>query len=211
MWFGLISTPTAGRWNFPAGDDDAARPHTGDGLGSFGMLVFLVSLGMFFAASMVLYLIMRLRAEQWPPPGTPQLPGTLWLSTTCLVGVSLTMHRALTGVARGDRARFQAWWAAAVVLSLAFLFLQFEAWCELYTRGLQISVPNAFGWLFFALTGVHALHVLGGLVPLVWVTVNGLRGVYSRARHGGVRYCTLYWHFLDGVWLVMFVALYLTV
>ncbi|MCZ6542722.1 MAG: cytochrome c oxidase subunit 3, partial [Planctomycetota bacterium] len=62
---------------------------------------------------------------------------------------------------------------------------------------------------FYVLTGVHALHVIGGLIPLAAVTIRSFRNRYSSTDHAAVRYCAMYWHFLDGVWIVLFATLML--
>jgi cytochrome c oxidase subunit 3 len=172
------------------------------------MVLFLVSLAALFAASIAGYLVVRSRAEAWPPPGMPALPAGLWASTMILLISSVTMHWALRS-ARSDRQMaLQAGMVATVVLGLAFLVSQAANWSTLVAAHVTISL-NLYAFTFYMLTGLHAAHVLGGIVLLGFVTAKAFRRRYSREDHAGVVYCTMYWHFLDAVWVVMFALIFL--
>ena len=217
-------------------DDGKGNLHI-PGAGSFGMFVLIASLSMLFAASMVLYIVFRSRAgiADWRPPGLDHLPATLWASTVLLVSCSAAIHWALAGI-RKDRAP-QLMIGLLLTLALGFLFLAaqsynwFEVWQKVSQAPPEVShvsatVPQTppavfqvqqivppiqnrskFMATFYILTGLHAAHVLGGLIPLIVVFIKAQRHIYSRNFHPGVRYCTIYWHFLDVAWLVIFVAL----
>ena len=180
--------------------------------GMLGMRLFLVSLGVLFGAVLVGYLVIRLQPTAEPAPEIPPLPAGLWLSTVLMLISSVTMQWAL-GAARRDRHRqLRVGMAATTLLGLAFLGTQTVCWIQ-WSGPLTASldeVQKAFVLTgFYVLTGVHALHVIGGLIPLAAVTIRSFRNRYSSTDHAAVRYCAMYWHFLDGVWLVLFATLML--
>ncbi len=176
--------------------------------GLLGMKILILALSMLFAASIVGYLVIRTRAAVWPPPGVPRLPGTLWVSTVVIVLSSFTM-RAAVRAARADRqAALRAAAALTMLLGAAFLVSQTLNWFALVAADLTAKT-NLYGFTFYMLTGLHAAHVVGGLVPLSVVTARAFKGRYSAASHAGLVYTAVYWHFLDGVWLVLFAVLML--
>ncbi len=189
----------------PAGQ----QPFEAPGAGTMGMYMLVLSLGVLFAAGMVAYLSIRSGHGPWPPPGMPALPRSLWLSTLAILAVSVAIQRALGAARRGDQPALKRDLALTLALGLAFLTLQSYAWVRVFD---QISQsPAGMGQylkLFYVLTGLHALHVLGGLAPLAAVTGRALAGRYGPQRHAGVRYQAIYWHFLDAVWCVMFAIIY---
>jgi cytochrome c oxidase subunit 3 len=89
-----------------------------------------------------------------------------------------------------------------------FLLLQGANWLEFYLKIRATPLEGAYLGMFYVLTGLHAAHVVGGLIPLGIVIYRAGRGRYSRNFHPGVRYVTAYWHFLDVVWCVLFATIY---
>ena len=185
----------------PAGDRGASVP----GAGALGMAWFLVSLGVLFAASIVAYAVVRGRADSWRAPGESLPPG-LWIATVLLVATTVAAHRGLAAIRRGDRRRLARVLSVALLLACGFLAAQVWNWIELYDSG-ALYGPNLYGFTFLMLTGLHALHVVGGLVLLRFVIHRARHGAYSWAHYPGVRHCTVYWHFLDAVWLVLLAVL----
>lgn len=172
------------------------------------MLLFLASLAMGFGALFVAWFIMRGRAETWPPPGTPPLPHGLWLSTALILCSSGTMQWALSSVRRGRLSTLRWTMLATTLLAVGFVISQVANW------GLAVAAEmppglNMFTVLFYLLTGLHALHIVGGLVPLSIVTAKTFAGAYTATHHAGVGYCAMYWHFVDAVWVLMFVLIVL--
>ncbi len=179
--------------------------------GTHGLRLFLVSLGMLFAASLIGYLVVRLGpAAGGTRDRLPPLPPWLWLSTAMLLASSGTMHLALRG-ARSDRpGQVRAAMAATTLLGLGFLAVQGLCWAQWsgpLARSLAGAEERFLLTAFYVLTGLHAAHVAGGLVPLTVVTGRAFAGRYTGADHAGVLYCGMYWHFLDGVWLALFATL----
>jgi len=183
--------------------------------GKFGMRIFLVSLGMLFAASLLGYLIIRMKPAPWPQD-LPRLPGALWISTAVLVASSFTMQWALRAARANHQALLRTMMLITTYAGIAFLVIQFRAWLtwlEPVTLRWEDSSGNEYRYAlagFYVLTGLHAAHVIGGLVPLVVVTRNAFRGEYSADYHPGVQYVAMYWHFLDAVWIVLFATLKLS-
>lgn len=193
------------------------RPASPDrGAGTLLMVLLIASLAMGLAALLAFYLIMGWQAhskgDPWPPAGTPRLPQALWLSTAVIIASSVTMHLAVRSARQGRRRRL-AWLALlTTLLGVLFLILQTWNWFLLAAREMPASL-NMFAACFYLLTGAHGLHILAGLVPLVIVTTRAFRGDYAPhepAGIQGVRHCAWFWHFLDVVWLVIFVALMFT-
>lgn len=180
------------------------------GAGPFGLAIFLVSLAVLFLASLVAYAVIRLQADVWPPPGLPPLPRTFLLSTGLILVGSVTIQAALSFARANRRWALRAALLATTLLGAAFLVSQSVGWSELVVSH---TTPTAhlYGWLFYFLTGLHALHVIGGLIPLGVVTVNSFYDRYSPLSHSAVRFCTMYWHFLGVVWITLFATLALTV
>lgn len=176
------------------------------GAGTLAMKLFLASLSMLFLTSMVAYAVVRMRAPVWPPPGLPALPDGLWVSTAILLLTSLTLHRALTAIRRGRPVDLKQWLLASLALGLSFLVAQWLNWTELFRQHLTPRT-HLYGFTFFLLTGLHAAHVVGGLVPLAIVTARAMRNVYRRDAHQGVLHVVMYWHFLDVVWILLALAL----
>ena len=175
--------------------------------GRFGMLIFIASLAMIFAGAILGVLVVRLEDEgTWPPPGMPQLPWSLLASTVILVASSATFLRSTRALRREDRPVFVRWLTVTLVLALVFLVVQAYAWWDLLGRGMDFS-RHLYAWTFYFLTGLHAVHVLGGVIPLWIVTRRVLRGDLSAPVRRGVAYTAMYWHFLDAAWVVLYLTL----
>ena len=180
--------------------------------GRLGMWIFLVSLGMVFAAVVVAYVVVRLQLvseDDWKPEGAPGLGWLLVLSTVLLIGASCTLWGGSVAARNGRVGRtVGAWMLASCILIVGFLVNQTFAWIDLWRANLVFD-ESLYAWTFYILTGLHALHVIGGLGPLVLTTHNVFLGRYGKeaTSRAGLVYCGMYWHFLDAVWLVLYVVL----
>lgn len=172
----------------------------------FGLAWFLASLGVLFAAGIVGYLAVRVPAVDWGA-GLPQLPSGLYASTVVLVLSSVTMHLALRGVRQGRQDLLRLGMVSTTLLGLLFLALQCYCWKALYDRAGAPAVQTLYGMTFYTLTMLHAAHVVGGVIPLVWTTARAYGARYTAEDHMGVLLCAMYWHFLDVVWVILFVVL----
>ena len=190
-----------------SGDPRSAREGTIPGAGILGMRIFLAALGMLFAASIVGYLFVRVRAQAWPPPGMPRLPHGLWLATAVIVACSAAVAQARRAIRLGETTRATRWLQATLALGAVFLVVQGVNWWGLVTARMTATTKNLYAFTFYMLTGLHAAHVLGGMALLIVVEARARRGRYGSGHHDGITYAAMYWHFLDAVWLVLFAVL----
>ncbi len=177
------------------------------GAGKLAMRLFLAALAVLFAASMVGYLVVRLRAPEWPPEGSPRLPAGLWISTLILLASSGTMAGALAAIRDGRAGALRNWLYTTGLLGVAFFVSQVLNWQHLVTAHHLPAQKNLYAFTFYLLSGLHGVHVLGGLVPLAITATRAVRQRYTAEDHAGVEYLSMYWHFLDAVWIVMFLVL----
>jgi cytochrome c oxidase subunit 3/cytochrome o ubiquinol oxidase subunit 3 len=128
--------------------------------------------------------------------------------TVCLLSSSLTIHVASKFLARGKQVGFLALWLLTIVLGGLFLYGTGQEWHRLiYEHGLTIST-NLFGTTYYSLVGLHAFHVTVGLVMLLAVAIFGLAGRVGINQSGRVEVLSMYWHFVDAVWVVVFTVVY---
>ena len=174
--------------------------------GVLGMLLFIASETMFFAGLFAAYASVRADQSQWPPAGTPDtslvLPGLL---TVVLMASSITQHLAAHTSEDVVRRR---WLGRTIALGALFLVGQAWEWSQLGAEGLT-AATNVYGTVFFLLTGAHGLHVLGGLVMLGGTRAR-LSGAGSPGDPGRMEAVTYYWHFVDTVWVFVFLSLYVS-
>jgi len=145
-----------------------------------------------------------------PPLGTIHMPAMLWLSTLVILASSVTIHLAIKNIERERQTKFRSMLIATLVLSLLFLLVQLPSLGTLIYEHFRNETGNTMLGLIFFLVLVHALHVVGGIIPLAVVTYKAGQGRYDHEHFGPVRNVALYWHFLDGVWLFMFAVLLVT-
>ena len=192
------------------GQDGHATPSPLEDAGMMGMYLLVTTLAMLFAASVVGYLIIRSHHQPWPPPGFPVLPRTLWVSTLLIVLASVAIQRALSAARRGRQGAMRRGLVLSLALGVAFLASQATAWWQVVNQITAASENiGPYLKLFYVLTGLHAAHVLVGLITLAVVAARAFAGRYTPEQHSGIRYSAVYWHFLDAVWCVLFVVVYL--
>jgi cytochrome c oxidase subunit III len=173
----------------------------------FGLILFLIAESMIFAGLFIAYLTFRAVAPVWPPEGTPELelllPG---INTLILISSSFVIHRADTDIKQNNVKGLRTWFAATAVMGIIFLAGQLYEYNHL-EFGLK---SNLFASTFYVLTGFHGLHVLCGILLILAVLFRSLKaGHYSQENHFGVEAAELYWHFVDVVWIVLFLLLYI--
>src|SRR6201993_2603181 len=128
--------------------------------------------------------------------------------TVCLLSSSLTIHLASKLLERGKRGAFLALWFLTIVLGALFMYGTAREWHRLiYEHGLTIST-NLFGTTYYSLVGLHATHVTVGLIMLLIVAVFELRGRVDVKQSGRIEVLSMYWHFVDVVWVVVFTVVY---
>lgn len=173
----------------------------------FGFIVFLISETMLFLGLFVAYLTFRAVTPTWPPAGTPApellLPG---INTVILLSSSLVIHQADVAVKRNQIRGARLWFLATIAMGASFLAGQVY---EYYHLGFGLKT-NLFASTFYVLTGFHGLHVLVGLLLMGIVLWRSRRpGHYTAEKHFGMEAAEIYWHFVDGVWVILFTLLYL--
>jgi cytochrome c oxidase subunit 3/cytochrome o ubiquinol oxidase subunit 3 len=130
------------------------------------------------------------------------------LPTLCLLASSATIMLAERALHQGHRVRFQGWWLLTMLLGVEFLRATAVEWHRLiFTHHLTIST-NLFGTTFYSLVGFHALHVTVGLILLTLVLILSIRGYVTQAQGERIAALSLYWHFVDVVWIVVFLVVY---
>ena len=170
-----------------------------------GVVVWLSSELMFFAGLFGAWFTLRASNEEWPPGEDVHLTVLrTGLATLILISSSFTMHLAVVAAEQGDRTRLVRW--LAVTASLGAVFLANQVWEYLE---LEVSIStNAWGSMFYLMTGFHGLHVLGGLGFMV-ATIYLVAGRSQAPPGPPVAVCAYYWHFVDVVWVAMFATIYL--
>ena len=176
------------------------------------MRLFLLSLGILFGTAVIGYVTIRMVAPA-AAGALPRLPRGLWLSTLVLLASSATVEGALRAARQDLQARLRACLTATAFLGANFLAVQaacWVAWAGPMREALRGAGQVYLLTGFYVLTGLHGLHVTGGLLPLLIVTRRAWAGRYSAHNHAGIAYMATYWHFLDAVWLVLFATLLLS-
>ena len=176
-----------------------------------GMLLFITSEVMFFAGLFAAYFNVRANAPQWPPEefaDTLQILPLVGPATVILILSSFPCQFGVWAIRRGDRVSFLRNFAVTLGMGIVFLIMQGTDYLLLGHEGLTLS-SGTFGTTYYTLTGFHGAHVFGGVVMLSVVLYRGLLGQFSSRHHDAVEAVSLYWHFVDVVWILLFSLLYL--
>jgi len=173
----------------------------------FGLLTFLFSEGMLFVGLFTAYLAFRAIAPEWPPEGTEKLeillPG---INTIILVSSSFVIHQADHAIKENQLRAVQLWFLATFIMGAIFIAGQLYEYQHL---GFGFTT-NIFASTFFVLTGFHGLHVIIGLCLILAVLLRSLKaGHYTSQKHFGIEAASIYWHFVDIIWIILFLILYI--
>ena len=191
------------------GDDDGERSRrpgaptprrytTGVMLGIFAIL-------MFFMALVSAYIVRKgSPGNDWVPIAMPPI---LWVNTVILLVSSLTLELARRRLAQADPSGFQTLWLVTTGLGLLFLAGQLLAWRQLVAAGAYLS-SNPSNSFFYVLTAAHGVHLLGGILALLYVTLRRFAGAQV-TRAFAAEVTSYYWHFMDGLWVFLLAILYL--
>jgi heme/copper-type cytochrome/quinol oxidase subunit 3 len=186
-------------------------PHAPAAAATFGMWLFLISLFMLFAAVITAYLFIRLAGAKSPPLHSVQFPRLLWLSTVLVIGVSFSLARSVGSLRLEHQTSFRQWLRVALLLGIGFILVQAPAMAGLLMAHQHLRQSGMFLYgLVFVLILLHALHVVGGIIALIRVSIQGERGVYDHEHYLPVRHTAMYWHFLDLIWIAMFTTFLVT-
>jgi cytochrome c oxidase subunit III len=173
--------------------------------GRVGMLALIIGESAIFTIFVVAYVYYIGRSAYGP---TPQILDVPIFNTVCLLLSSLTIWLAEHAIARGKVRTFGTWWALTITLALVFLVGTGLEWKRLiFQDGLTIRT-NLFGTTFYSLVGLHATHVVVGLIGLSLVMLFTLLGRVEQRHAERIQVFSLYWHFVDAVWVVVFTVVY---
>ena len=186
-------------WVADVVDEQAHQAPMGANAKTVALTALLAVITSFFALIMSAY-SERMELGDWVPLTEPQL---LWFNTGVLVFASIAFQWTRNAANAGIRARLLPGMLVTGVATSAFVIGQLLAWRELNASGQYLS-SNPANAFFFLLTGAHALHILGGMYVWVRATVRLLMGNDVRTVRQSIELCTVYWHFLLLVWLVLF-------
>ena len=172
-----------------------------------GMLLFIISEIMVFGAFFTAYFFIRIvTGDGWFPVNGIELPVAIaGVNTAILVSSSVTLHWAEHSIKNGNRRGLQTGILATFLLGCTFLFIQINEYIHV---GFS-PADHAQGSVFYGLTGLHGAHVFIGLVLLGMVVVRSFRGHFSPEQHRGVEIPGIYWHFVDVMWIVVYVSIYI--
>lgn len=184
----------------------AAEPWNLPSRGRVAMLSLIIGETAIFTIFVVAYVYYIGKSLTGPTPQVLELP---IFNTVCLLSSSVTIWLAERQIERGKMKPFAAWWALTIILGLIFIVGTGLEWHKLiYLDGLTIHT-NLFGTTFYSLVGLHATHVVVGLLMLGIVMVFALTGRLHPSHNERVQTLALYWHFVDAVWVVVFTVVYI--
>jgi cytochrome c oxidase subunit 3 len=190
------------------GDDDGPR----DSGSSFpvsknqiGMWILLTAILMLFAGLSSAYIVLR----GMPSWQNIELPWLLWPNTAALFMSSLAIEFSRKAIRRGDTSSMKRWLGIGGVLGLGFLVGQLAAWQQLVNTGVYLpsTLQSSF---FYILTGLHGLHLLGGVVGLSVVLGWALKNRLTVSNYEPLKLIAVYWHVMDGLWVYLFLMLLLS-
>jgi cytochrome c oxidase subunit III len=172
-----------------------------------GVIGIILTESALFTIFVVAYLFYIGKSATGPYPNQVlELP---IFATICLLSSSLTVVLAERAFRRGHTGGFQLWWLITIVLAAVFLGSTALEWQRLIFKDHLTISTNLFGTTFYSLVGLHASHVIVGLILLVLVLILSLRGHVTRAHAEHVEMLSWYWHFVDGIWVIVFTVVYI--
>lgn len=197
--------PTPQDWPPGASSEDAVEPTKY----RIAMWLGLASIAMLFFALTSAYILRQYKsltsaAPDWQPI---QMPSALWMTTAVILLSSLSFEIARRALKKNQYEKFKSWISLTTVLGFAFLIGQVIAWRQLAAQGIFLK-SNPHSSFFYLLTALHAVHLLGGLLVLSYVMMSAWRLRIGIKKRLTVEVTSLYWHFMDGLWLYLFVLLF---
>ncbi len=176
--------------------------------GKFAVWLFLATEVMFFTGLIGTYIVLRIGTAEWPDPTQRLAVDLTAFNTFVLIFSSYLMVRALQAIQKGDQRGLVKWLGLTILGGTFFLGVQVFEYVVQFRDG---KLPNTdiFWSTFYAMTGFHGLHVLVGIIWLICIWVQAVRGRYTAKKHVPVELVGLYWHFVDLVWVLLFTIVYL--
>jgi len=173
--------------------------------GQVGIWILLTAVIMLFAGLSSAYIVLRGQ----PTWQNIELPSLLWPNTVILLMSSVAIELSRRAIRRNDAQSMKRWLSLGGLLGLAFLLGQLAAWRQLVSAGVYIPSTLQSGF-FYILTGLHGLHLLGGVVGLTVVLGKALKNRLTAFSYEPLKLCAAYWHVMDALWLYLFLLLLLS-
>lgn len=174
------------------------------------LMLLIVSLTIFFVAGLVGFIYVRFTSQYAPAFGEVRLPLGLWFSTAALIASGFTMRFAQRAAASGILGHVRLFLVLTLGLGVLFVGIQIPSLRSLLLTHYEVLDDNVATYGFTAvLIAMHGLHVLGGFVPLSWFTWQALRDQPPHPTPAKLAYMEMYWHFLHGIWLLMFLVFFI--
>jgi cytochrome c oxidase subunit III len=175
--------------------------------GTIGIIFLIITEAVLFSMFVIAYLVYIGKSLTGPyPRDILEIP---IIATICLLSSSGTIVFAENALKRHSYGRFRLWWFVTIALGLEFLISTIVEWYKfIYHEHITIST-NLFGTTFYSLVGLHASHVVVGLIFLILVFTVTLLGFPIHTQERRVKFLSWYWHFVDGVWVVVFTVVYI--
>jgi cytochrome c oxidase subunit III len=170
-----------------------------------GLVILLVSTFIVFSALLIAFLARRAMGDDWISMHKPHL---LWVNTAVLILSSFVLDKSRRALKARDRSSFNLWWTTATALGGVFLVGQLIVWNQLRSAGVYVAT-NPSSSFFYVLTAVHAAHLIGGMTALIWVDVQAWRLQLGPAKRTAIDICAIFWHYLDGLWLILMASFYI--
>ncbi len=168
------------------------------------IMLALGAILMFFMALVSAFIVRRGLGGDWKPI---ELPRILWATTAILILSSVTIEQARRRLKGEDVAGFKQWWYITTALGVAFLCGQSYAWLQLRAAGVYLAT-NPSSSFFYLLTAAHGLHLLGGILALLYVALRSFQNTHA-TRATAAETVSIYWHSMDGLWVFLFLLLHL--
>jgi cytochrome c oxidase subunit III len=200
-------TPPPGGDDGDGGDDDRNRRgkwSPSPKRYSTAIVIGIVSILMFFMALASAFIVLRRGSDRWV---TVHLPRILWANTCVLLASSFTLESARRRLSLADSSGFRKFWFMTTVLGFLFVAGQLVAWRQLVSQGVYIASNQASSF-FYIFTGAHAVHLLGGVGALLFVSFRKFENT-KISLPMAAEITSYYWHFMDGLWIFLLALLYL--
>jgi len=199
---GPPAPPMEGGWGSGGGSDGRGSSR---GASFTGLYVLLAATTMVFAAFTSAMVVRRGLSGDWV---SIHKPPVLWINTVILLASSVALELARRALRSRARERFNAWWTIGTALGVLFLGGQAMAWQQLRASGVFIST-NPSSSFFYVLTAAHAMHLLAGVIALLYVNVQALRLSLGPGKRTAIDISTIFWHFLNALWIYLMALFYL--
>jgi cytochrome c oxidase subunit 3 len=177
--------------------------------GKLGIWMFLIMDGLSFVAILIAAAYLRANGAPWPNPGEALNVPLTTFNTIVLLISSYTMMISLQAVKAGEQRKFIAYLGGTLFLGILFLCVQAYEYHHLITVEAFMPKTSIYAGCFYGATGFHGLHVLSGVVFILYVLIAGLKGRFTAVNHLRVEVLTLFWHFVDLMWMLVFTVVYL--